>query len=127
MRGYLRLWAGYSDIAIEHLETACRLSPRDENGAYRWGIGLAYFFKRQFDEAVVTLLTALEQLPTHPDVHRYVAACYAQMGQLGEARRFVNRLRTITDAVMPASTPFRNPEQRELYLSGLRLAAGEGT
>jgi class 3 adenylate cyclase len=54
-----------------------------------------------------------------------VRACYAQMGKLGEAGRFLDRLRTITDAIMPASVPFRNPEQRELYLSGLRLAASD--
>jgi TolB-like protein/Flp pilus assembly protein TadD len=123
--GYLRLWAGDADIAIEHLETACRLNPHDGNGAYRWGIGLAYFFKRQFDQALVTLLTALEELPSHPDVHRYLAACYAQMGRLDEARRAIEHLKTITAALMPASTPFRDSEQRDLYLAGLRLAMSE--
>jgi TolB-like protein/class 3 adenylate cyclase len=123
--GYIRLWAGQPDLAIQHLETACRLSPRDGNGSYRWGIGLAQFFQRRFDDAIVTLLTALEELPSHPDVQRYIAACYAQMGRLEEARRTVERLRTVTIAIMPASTPFRDPEHRELYLSGLRRAAGE--
>lgn len=36
-------------------------------------------------------------------------------------------LRTITPIVVPPLVPFRNPEHRELYLSGLRLAAGEAT
>jgi tetratricopeptide (TPR) repeat protein len=89
------------------------------------GSGPEIFFKRLFDPALATLLTALEELPTHPDIHRYVAACYAQMGRLAEAHRAIERLRTITPAIMPASTPFRDLEQRELYLAGLRLAAGE--
>jgi len=29
--------------------------------------------------------------------------------------------------VVPSHLPLRNPENRELYLSGLRLAAGEAT
>jgi len=32
---------------------------------------------------------------------------------------------TITPVVMPSTVPFRNPEHRDLFMSGLRLAAGE--
>src|SRR5271166_5650193 len=35
------------------------------------------------------------------------------------------RLRAITPVVIPDASYLRNPEQRELLLSGLRLAAGE--
>jgi len=34
-------------------------------------------------------------------------------------------LRAIASAVMEPGTRYRNPELRELFLSGLRLAAGE--
>jgi hypothetical protein len=47
------------------------------------------------------------------------------MGRLDEAREVIARLRTITSLVVPSDVPFRNPEHRELYLSGLRLAVGE--
>jgi len=47
------------------------------------------------------------------------------MGRLDEAREIVERLRTITPVVMPGARQLRNPEHRELFLSGLRLAAGE--
>jgi adenylate cyclase len=47
------------------------------------------------------------------------------MGRLDEARASVARLRGITPLVVPNDRPFRNPEDRELYLSGLRLAAGK--
>jgi hypothetical protein len=33
----------------------------------------------------------------------------------------LEQLRTITPVVMPSTVPFRNPEHRELFLSGLRL------
>ena len=54
-----------------------------------------------------------------------LAACYAQMRRFDEARVIVARLRAITPLVMPSDLPWRNPEDRELYVSGLRLAAGE--
>jgi hypothetical protein len=47
------------------------------------------------------------------------------MRRLDEAREIVNRLRVITPIVVPRFTPYRNPEHRALFLSGLRLAAGE--
>jgi hypothetical protein len=47
------------------------------------------------------------------------------MGRLEEARGIVARLRTITPLVVPTHQPWRTPEDRELFLSGLRLAAGE--
>jgi hypothetical protein len=47
------------------------------------------------------------------------------MGRLDEARAIVVRLRAIAPLVMPSDMPLRNPEDRELFLSGLRLAAGE--
>ena len=47
------------------------------------------------------------------------------MGQLDEAQDVVKRLRAITRIVIPDAGYLRNPEDRELFLSGLRLAAGE--
>jgi TolB-like protein len=41
MSGWLRLWAGDLDVAIEHFETAFRLSPRERDGAHRIGVGEA--------------------------------------------------------------------------------------
>jgi len=46
------------------------------------------------------------------------------MGRLDEACAIVARLRAITPVVVPSDVPWRNPEDRELFLSGLRLAAG---
>jgi hypothetical protein len=57
-----------------------------------------------------------------------LAACYAQTGRLDDARKIVQRLRAITPLIVPKDAmQWRNPEQRELYLSRLRMAAGEET
>jgi len=57
--------------------------------------------------------------------YRFLTACYAHMGRLDDAREIVARLRAITSVVMPDASYLRNAEHRELFLSGLRLAAGE--
>jgi adenylate cyclase len=46
------------------------------------------------------------------------------LGRLDEARRIVARLRAVTPLVVPSDVPFRKPEDRDLFLSGLRLAMG---
>ena len=56
-----------------------------------------------------------------------LAACCAQIGRLDEAREIVQRLRALTPLVVPNATQWRKPEQRELYLAGLRLATAEVT
>jgi adenylate cyclase len=125
--GALRLWAGQPDIAIEYADAALRLSPRARVGNSLQVIGTAHFFSRRFDEAVPKLLLAIQDDPSHPMPQRVLAACYAQMGRLEEAHATVTQLRAITPLVVPSVLPWRNPEHRELYLSGLRLAADEET
>ena len=90
-------------------------------------IGLAYLFKRRFEEATAKLLLAIQDHPGYPLSYRYLAVCYAHIGQLDEARAAIAKLRAITSVVVPRNMPFRDPADRELYLSGLRLAAGEET
>jgi hypothetical protein len=49
------------------------------------------------------------------------------MGRLDEARSILKRLAALTPVVVPTANPFRRPEDGELFLSGLRLAAGEAS
>jgi tetratricopeptide (TPR) repeat protein len=126
--GLLRIWAGEPDIAIKHLEASVRLSPHARIGASRTDLGTAHFYSRRFNEAEPKLVLAVQEDPSFPLPYRILAACYAHMGRLEEAREIVERLRAITPVVIPNRTSYlRNPEHRELLLAGLRLAAGETT
>ena len=123
--GLLSLFAGQPERAIEHAEAALRLSPRARVGTTVGVIGTAHLVSRRFDRALPQLLLAVQEAPSFPTAYRWLASCYAHMGRLDEARDVVRRLRTISPVVVPSATQFRNPEHRELLLSGLRLAAGE--
>jgi tetratricopeptide (TPR) repeat protein len=123
--GLLRTLAGQPDLAIEHLETFMRLSPRERMGVPIFAMGMAYFIKRRFDDAVEKLLLSIQNHPGAPGAYGFLAACYTHMRRLDEARGIVTKLNAITPQIVPRDLPWRNPEDRELYLSGLRLAADE--
>jgi adenylate cyclase len=125
LSGVLRLWAGQHNLAIEHAETALRLSPRERTGTPLSLIGEAHFFKREFGDAASKLLLSIQENPGYPHSYRVLAACYAQMGRLDEARAIIARLRSITPRLVPSAAQLRSPVDRELFLSGLRVAAGE--
>jgi adenylate cyclase len=125
--GWLRLWAGQLDLAMAHCEAALRLNPRDHRSNPFLAIGAAHFFAGRYEEARAMLLQSLDERSTWAPTYRFLAACYAQMGRLDEARAIIARLRELTDDVVPSATHWRNLEHRALYLDGLRLAAGETT
>jgi TolB-like protein/class 3 adenylate cyclase len=127
MSARIRIWAGQLDLAIAHAGRAIRLSPRDLPGAHSFLFGLAHFLSRRFEDAMPKLIAAVQHLPNAPEYHRALASCYAHMGRLEEARSIIERLRTISQIVVPELNHFRNPNHRELMLSGLRLAMGEAT
>ena len=84
--GILRSWAGQHNLAIEHLETSRRLSPHERMGQPLVAMGMAYFMKHQFDDAATRLLLSIQDHPGYPLSFRFLAACYAHMGRLDEAR-----------------------------------------
>ena len=116
---------GKPDLAISHLEAALRLNPRDPSPATLMGIGVGHFFARRLEEARSMLLRSLQEQPGWVPTSRFLAACYAHLGRLDEARAIVEQLRVLTSVVVPDAAHWRNPEHRKFYLSGLRLAAGE--
>jgi adenylate cyclase len=125
--GWLRLWAGQSDLAISHLETSLRLSPHARRSGTFMAIGVAHFFARRYEEARAMLLRSLQQHSGWAPSYRFLAACYAHLGRLDEAHDTIRRLRSVTTVVVPNVEHWRNPADRELFLSGLRLVAGEPT
>jgi adenylate cyclase len=125
LSGLLRLFAGQPDRAIEHVEISLRLSPRARTGMALTVLGAAHFVSRRFEEAIPKLQLGIQEDPTFLEPYRYLAACYAQMGRLDEAQDVIRRLRAIGPSTIARATYLRNPDHRELFLSGVRLAAGE--
>jgi adenylate cyclase len=102
-----------------------RLNPREQRANPLMGIGVALFFAGRLEEARATLLRSLQEKPNWVPTYRFLASCYAHMGRFDEAREVVRQLRSLTNVLVPAAENWRDPNQREFYLSGLRMAIGE--
>jgi adenylate cyclase len=124
LSGMLRLMAGDLDTAIDHIERSQRLSPRDPVGTQSLLLGVGHFFAHRFATAVVKLELAVQERPTVAFGYRFLAACYAHLGRLDEAHQVIDRLRRLAPIVVE-DTSWRRAEDRELLMSGLRLAIGE--
>jgi adenylate cyclase len=123
--GVVRNWTGRPDVALEHFATFLRLSPRERFPFYLTAIGIALFFCHRFDEAAAKLHESLERFPKLVLTYRFLAASYAHMGRLAEAREIAKHLRSWNLTVLESGTRYRNLEHRQLYLSGLSIAAAE--
>jgi TolB-like protein len=125
--GHLRMWAGQYDLGIEYLERVIRLSPGESRSQIYLLIGMGHFFARRGEKAAEMLNLSLQEASDWPPTLRFMASCLAHLGRLEEAREIVKRLRALTPVVILNADHWRIAEDREFFLKGLRLAAGELT
>jgi adenylate cyclase len=127
--GWIRTVSGEAELAIEHFEMSRRLDPRASRRAFHLtGMGICHFFQRRFDQAATVLQDSIDELPTYAMTAWFLAACYAHMGRLDEARAFAARHGILPGGQwLKIGSLYGDPEQRELLLSGLRLATAEQT
>lgn len=125
--GFLRMWRGESQSAIEHFERAMRLSPVDpEMYRIEAGIAMAHLFAGRFDAASTWAEEAYINLPTFVMAAGIVAASRALTGQTVEARRAMAQLREL-DPTLRISTlkdwlPILRDEDLSIFAEGLRKA-----
>jgi TolB-like protein/Tfp pilus assembly protein PilF len=80
--------SGRPEEAIANLERALRLSPHDPATALFYvSTGWAHFAAGRYDEAVAWAHRTLELAPRDDLAYRTLAASYAQLGRLEEARK----------------------------------------
>lgn len=93
--GWVFVFNNESDLALEHLHMARRISPLvlDPRGYITMdGIAAAHFFERRFDETVLWARRALQQSPANPVPLRYLSSALAHLGQDEEAQRVMRDL-----------------------------------
>jgi tetratricopeptide (TPR) repeat protein len=124
--GYVRVFLGEPDIAIDHLERAIRLSPLDPLiFIVQNGIVLAHFFAGRYEEALSWAQRTLRHNPNYVAAIIMAAVSAAMAGNDDEVRKAVGRLRQI-DPTSGISNfvhmwPLRRPEDLAAFDAGLRL------
>jgi TolB-like protein len=125
--GFLKVWHGEPDDAIERFARAMRLSPLDPE-MYRMqaGMAVAHLFAGRFDAASSWAEKAFRDLPSFLVVVAIIAASHALAGRADEARRAMDHLRQLDPTLRVSNLadwlPIRRPEDLATFASGLRKA-----
>ncbi|MDB5634570.1 MAG: CadC-family transcriptional regulator [Tardiphaga sp.] len=129
--GFLRVWHGEPDGAIEHFARAMRLSPLDPE-LYRMqaGMAVAHLFAGRFDQASSWAEKASRDLPSFLMVVGIIAASHALAGRTAEGRRAMDHLRELDPTLRVSHLrdwlPIHRPEDLATFAEGLRKAGLPG-
>jgi tetratricopeptide (TPR) repeat protein len=94
--GYVKLWLGEPNTAIEHFARAMRFSPVDPTmPRLQAATADAHFHAGRHDEAAAWVALALRDAPDHHNALRINAAANALIGQLERAGNSIARLRQL--------------------------------
>lgn len=125
--GFVRVWRGDPEGAIEHFTQAMRLSPLDPE-IYRMhaGMAAAHLFAGRFDAASSWAAKSFASLPSFLMVVSVIAASHALAGRMDEARRAMQHLRRLDPALRISNLgdwlPIRRPKDLATFVDGLRRA-----
>jgi adenylate cyclase len=124
--GYALVRAGDPRRAIDVLNAYVRLDPLYVPFASGF-LGFAHYMLKQYVQALPLLRDCVSRSPNLRGGHVWLAATYAQMGRLEEARAEVTEVMriepnyTISGSARPMIT-FKNPDDDHHYFDGLRKA-----
>jgi adenylate cyclase len=125
--GWLRVWLGDSDIAIQHFVRFKRMSPIDPMLIrMNSGIAFAHVLAGRYDEASSHAEQALSEDPNSHQALRMGAIGHALAGRMERAQKIIERLRQIDPALRISNlnrlTPLRRPQDMARYSEGMRKA-----
>jgi len=126
--GWVKIWLGEPETAIERFARAMRLSPLDPwLLGMRAGTAYAHFFLGRYDEAASWAAMALQDNPDYLPGLRITAASNAMAGRPEQAHKAVARLRQLNPALRVSTLkdvvgPYRRAEDLSRYEEGLRKA-----
>ena len=121
-------FAGRDREAIEHAETAIRLSPMDpEMAMFYGGIAVSHYTAGRYDRALHYSDELLRLRPGFQGAQRLRCAALAQLGRIDEAREFLERVVMIGQPQLTLQwiregVPYQTPETMERFCEGMRKA-----
>jgi len=125
--GYLHVFRGEAETALEHFARSGRLSPFDPLNFNRYiGVALAHFIAGRYRESASWAEKSLLERPELPWAYRVLAAAEGHLGNQPRARWALERMRQqqsdISVSSVMASTPFAPGEFGTRFADGLRRA-----
>jgi TolB-like protein len=125
--GWIRVYAGECEVAIEHLHNAIRLSPLDPlmHLAYS-AMAFAYFLLGDLDQSSTWSDRALQMRPDWPVALRVSAMSHAFAGRDRLTRQAMTRLRALQPTLQLSNLHeqifLHRPEHMQRFIEGMRNA-----
>ena len=118
-------WAGRHKEALTMINEAIRLNPFPDSHYYQTLTNI-HFLVGEYDEAIKAGRKAIHLGPDNLFAHAFLAAAYSQHGQKEEASVEAGEVMRINPKFLidhwAKTMPYRNPEDLQLMISGLRKA-----
>lgn len=126
-RGFISLYLGQHDAAIEQLLRGARLSPIDpESNRSAAAIAFAHLLQGHFDDALTWAARAVTLRPNTIPGWAASALANAFAGNIGDARESVARILQLNArfriSILHDAVPFRRPQDMDRVMEGFRLA-----
>jgi tetratricopeptide (TPR) repeat protein len=125
--GWVRVWLGEPEAAIERVGRALRLNPNDPHSySMHLAMAEAHLLACRYDEAASWAQMAVQEKPDFLVAVSVAAACYAFAGRREDAETTITQVRRL-DPTLRVSTlrkvfPIRRAEHLAKMAEGLRLA-----
>ncbi len=125
--GWIRVYAGEPELAIEHVRTAMRLSPLDPlmHLAYS-AMAYGYFFLGDLDQCSIWSDRALQMRPDWPAALRVSAMSHALAGRKPPAQQAMTRLQALQPTLrlsnLHEQMVIHRPEHMEKFVEAMRKA-----
>jgi len=125
--GWIRVWRGEPEVAIDHFAHGMRLSPLDPNMiGMQGGTAFAHFIAGRYDDASNWAQKGLWQQANYQTLLIIAPASDALGGRLAEARQALAHLRELNPELRVSNikdwAPFSRPENLARLEDGLRKA-----
>jgi tetratricopeptide (TPR) repeat protein len=118
--------AGHAEEALEEGQKALRFNPVHAHRLYYLALGRAHYMLKQYDATVEAGEQAVSRDPNNAVPHNLLAAAYAQMGRMDNARRHAQEGLRIDPAfslqAWAKRSPLKNKSDLDHILDGMRKA-----
>ena len=113
--------SGLSEEAVDLFKRAMQLNPYFPD-QYLWDLGGVYYNLRRYEHAIATI----ERMHNPAEGQRLLAASYAQLGKMDEARQHAAKVLqahpNFTTKQWASIVPDKNPDDVEHFIEGLKKA-----
>jgi tetratricopeptide (TPR) repeat protein len=127
LNGWVNIYLGKPEVAIEHMARAMRLNPLDPLiFGMQNGTAAAHFLAGRYDDAAAWSGMALQDHADFLPALRMAAASHVSAGRLAEAQKITARIRQLAPELRISNladvVPYRDRTAFDNYVNGLRKA-----